>query len=71
MPPALVQPLVGLEAAARFTRSTGLAVWVVVRRQPGVVSQARVMGDRHEVEVKVRIDLATIAVRFTPVAAAS
>jgi hypothetical protein len=62
--PIPVASIASLEVAARFTRETGLASWVVVKRQPRVVAQAQGVADRLGLRLVVEIHAATIALRF-------
>jgi aspartate aminotransferase-like enzyme len=62
--PMPVASIASLEVAARFTRETGLASWVVVKRQPRVVAQAQDVADQLGLRLVVEIHAATIALRF-------
>jgi len=57
-------PFDSLEVAARFTRQTGLPSWVVVKRQPAVVTRAQSLAERSGLQTVIEIDVATISVRF-------
>ena len=54
-----------LTAAAGFARDTGLAISVVLRREPGVVAQAQAAAQDAEVAVTAAIKANTVCIRFS------
>jgi hypothetical protein len=53
-----------LEAMARMARQTGSVVHVVVKREPGIVENARVVANHAGVEVSIDLMACTVRARF-------
>ena len=54
-----------LTGAARFARDSGLAISVVLRREPGVVAQAQAAAQEAAVAVTTTVKVNTVCIRFS------